>query len=415
MDLDYLLSNYHILLEQMQKDGYGEAYLKVLEWEIKWISRHPELSECKDYVEVYKRRLESKRKIKNWKQRIYHKKSLFTVLKNFDENNEFPNHHIKKDLLIKRSSYDQLNEYYKSIIAKFRLSAEKKEYAEITTRKCISKTSNFLLFVQERGHSTLETVRETDVISFFTDADGNLTKSYTYKKGIETVLKSDLEEFDQEGKRVCNLLPALRKKRKNIQYLSNEEAESVRRTLEESNETLSKRDTAIGMLLYYTGMRAGDIASLEMNEIDWEKERIVHKQGKTGNPVEIPMNVKVGNALYDYIVSERPDSCDSHVFLWMKKPYEPIDGSVIWPTANRVFKAAGIRQNENDRKGSHIFRHHLATYLAGKGISQPVISSILGHTEPSSLNHYLYADIEHLRECALSIELFPIKEGVLEV
>jgi hypothetical protein len=47
-----------------------------------------------------------------------------------------------------------------------------------------------------------------------------------------------------------------------------------------------------------------------------------------------------------------------------------------------------------------------------QGIPQAVISSLLGHASPSSLEPYLSAGIERLRECALCIERFPVDEEV---
>jgi len=81
--------------------------------------------------------------------------------------------------------------------------------------------------------------------------------------------------------------------------------------------------------------------------------------------------------------------------------------------AVKIFKAAGIRQLRGDRKGFHIFRHHLATALLGNGVPQPVISRTLGHSSPNSLEPYLSADFAHLKECSMSIERFPVPEEVL--
>jgi integrase len=73
---------------------------------------------------------------------------------------------------------------------------------------------------------------------------------------------------------------------------------------------------------------------------------------------------------------------------------------------------AGVRQYSGARKGTHIFRHRLATALLEKGIPQPIISSTLGHTAPNSLETYLYADMAHLKECALDVTQYAIAEGV---
>ena len=72
----------------------------------------------------------------------------------------------------------------------------------------------------------------------------------------------------------------------------------------------------------------------------------------------------------------------------------------------------GIRQDKGARKGTHIFRHYLASSLMGNGIPQPIISRTLGHTSPDSLEPYLRADFVHLKECALSIENFSVAEDV---
>lgn len=58
--------------------------------------------------------------------------------------------------------------------------------------------------------------------------------------------------------------------------------------------------------------------------------------------------------------------------------------------------------------GSRLLRHHIATYLLSQKVSQPVISSILGHLLPESLNHYVDSDIETLREFGLDISPYPL-------
>jgi hypothetical protein len=75
-------------------------------------------------------------------------------------------------------------------------------------------------------------------------------------------------------------------------------------------------------------------------------------------------------------------------------------------------KTANIRQNDGDRKGFHIFRHRLLTGLLANDVAQPVISSIAGHTSPKSLESYLSADFKHLKECAISVDSYPVSSEV---
>lgn len=413
MDLQKLFNSYETLLMQMKKDGYSEDYIKNVRFEINWIKRNPKLLQCTSYLELYEERLKTGRNPEPSQEWIYHKRSLFTILQRFEENNEFPNHH-KKVPLVQKSAYSKLRDAFKELVDYYKRYAIQNHYSVNTVTKCISKASCFFLYIQQSGHNSLKTVTEKDVIAFFTDDNGVLCRSRSYKKDIESVL-TVAESLNPLTKKIRLFLPAIKKRRQNIQYFTQEESLRLRDTLENGVTELTKRDLAIGMLLYFTGLRAGDISDLQLNEINWQSEIICRKQSKTGLSVELPMSVGVGNALFEYITEERPDKPDPHVFLWNKPPYMPIDAAVIWPVTAHIYKAAGIRQSVGDRRGSHLFRHHVATHLAMKGFAQPIISEILGHEAPESLNHYLSSDIEHLRTCALSVEEFPVAGEVFQV
>ena len=60
-----------------------------------------------------------------------------------------------------------------------------------------------------------------------------------------------------------------------------------------------------------------------------------------------------------------------------------------------------------------IFRHYIASKLLENGAQVRIISDILGHLSPESINPYIDADLEHLRECGLSIEMLPLGKEVL--
>ena len=166
------------------------------------------------------------------------------------------------------------------------------------------------------------------------------------------------------------------------------------------------------MLALYTGLRGCDIAGMTLDSINWNKDLIYIIQQKTELHFELPLTAVVGNAIYDYLTFERPRTETRYLFVTQNKPYDRLKSRSIGNVAVRIMKAAGIRQFKGDRKGFHIFRHHLATALLGKGVPQPVISRTLGHTSPNSLEAYLSADFLHLKECSISIERFPVSEEV---
>lgn len=412
MDLDKLCSNCTDLLQYMEASHYSANYIKSVEWELKWIRKMKEQFQWCSYVDIYNTRISSGRKPNSSAGRIYHLRSVYSLLQRYEENGEYPDR-TKKEPLIKWASYYQLTPAFKEIIDLYVKYAEAAGRKETTIRKRIYKGSCFLRYFQDNGHASLETVTEQEVLGFFTDSTGKGTLSSTYKREIASILNAELGSHNNSARRVAKYLPSIQKRRKNIRFLTAEEAELIRQALSDNENKLTCRERAVGALLYFTGLRAKDIAELRFPEIDWKKEQIVLSQHKTGGLINLPLSAYVGNKLYDYIVNERPNSEDDHVFLWSLPPYLPIDAASIWPLSAKIYKAAGIRQNDGDRRGSHLFRHHLATTLAECGISQPVISETLGHEDPSSLDHYLSTDIVNLRKCALSIEVYPVGEEVL--
>jgi len=164
---------------------------------------------------------------------------------------------------------------------------------------------------------------------------------------------------------------------------------------------------AIVAIAYYTGMRGTDIKALTLDNIDWDNDNIHIMQSKTGEELRIPLTASVGNALWDYITGQRPRSGKEEILVSDRRPFIQLPD--LWHHIKKVFNEADVRR-EGGRTGVRIFRHHLATSLLANDTEAPVISSILGHRDPNSLNPYLDADIEHLRECALSIEQYPVAE-----
>jgi integrase len=305
-----------------------------------------------------------------------------------------------------------LSPEFKSVIEYYR-EAEKKRGKKATTIYSEShNASTFFLSLQQKEIDSLDKITEEAVLSIFMSPDETLIRSYSYKKNIAAVLTACIPYHLKTCQRILAFLPALRETRKNIQYLTSEEIQKVKDTLADGENPLTLCDKAIGMLALYTGLRGCDIAGLTLDSIDWDKDLIYIRQQKTEFPLELPLTAVVGNAIYDYLTSDRPHTESGYIFVSQHKPYERLKNRSIGNVAVRIMKAADMRQSKGDRKGFHIFRHHLATTLLGNGVPQTVISRTLGHTSLDSLEAYLSADFPHLKECSISIERFPVPEGV---
>ena len=83
----------------------------------------------------------------------------------------------------------------------------------------------------------------------------------------------------------------------------------------DNNSQTPKRDAAIILLAFNSGLRCADIRNLQLHNIDWKKEELRIVQKKTGTSISAPLNGKTLNAIATYILEERPKSEDPHVFL----------------------------------------------------------------------------------------------------
>lgn len=403
-----LSSKQHELLQFLKDENYSATVIRNVTNEIKSILENAESSGWETYGDVY-HTYEAKGLSKDV---LRSKRHCLRMLKRFDTSGEFPDR-TRRSYAFENDAYENLPGEFKELIEFYRCHDLMQGKKQTTIYHEALNAVSFLCAMQQLGRTRLDEINEKDVLSFFLSEDGQLIRGCSYKKNVAAVFKAGLHWNEGSCHHIITCLPALRENRKIIQYLTKDEIDKVREALRNRGNRLSLRDRAVGTLLLYTGLRGCDIAGLLSESVDWNRELVHIVQRKTDVPMELPLTPTVGNALFDYMDSERPPSDDTHIFLSEVLPYRPLASQSIGNIALRVYQAAGIRQDTGDRKGTHIFRHHAASHMLECGISQPVISRTLGHTAPDSLEPYLMADFKHLKECALSVEDFPVSEEVL--
>lgn len=321
------------------------------------------------------------------------------------------------DMLKISKGYGELNQGYQDLLDSYVALAKKACKKRDTIFTHCNLTARFLRHLQEKGAENLGGATEDAVIPFFYAGDRyeQQIRSYSYKEKLAVVFKACMavEEYSTGCRRILNGIPAFRYVRKNIEYLTSSEAEAIRESLD--SEQLSPRDRAIMMLVFYTGMRSCDVASLKLCDINWKAETISIVQQKTAEPLLTAMMPAVGNAVFGYLCSGYPASSSSYLFYEAGSYERHISAKSVRDVANKVYRLAGIRQNKGDHKGTHLLRHHVATGMLENGVQRPVISKTLGHTDPGSLETYLHTDFKHLRESALSLEAYPVSGEVWNI
>jgi integrase/recombinase XerD len=177
-------------------------------------------------------------------------------------------------------------------------------------------------------------------------------------------------------------------------------AEQVRQLLAsiDRRTAMGCRDYAILVLLARLGLRSGEVASLELDNIDWNTGQL-SVRGKSGQRSELPLPAEVGAAISVYLRRGRPQSTSRRVFLRAKAPIRGFRGpSSVGSIVRHRLQRAGLNA---PTRGAHQFRHGLATQMLRQGASLDEIGEVLGHHNPQTTTIYTKVDLDALRALAM--------------
>ena len=160
---------------------------------------------------------------------------------------------------------------------------------------------------------------------------------------------------------------------------------------------VGQRDYTILLVLARLGLRAGEIAKMSLDDIDWEAGELII-QGKGPRKDRIPLPCDVGEALATYLQHVRRVCSTRRVFIRTRAPYQGFSSSVaVCNVVERALLRAKLRP---PYKGAHLLRHSLATNMLRQGVSLSEIGEILRHTSIATTEIYAKVDIVALRTLA---------------
>jgi site-specific recombinase XerD len=181
-------------------------------------------------------------------------------------------------------------------------------------------------------------------------------------------------------------------------YLSPKQVNQVLKQIDRDGPC-GRRDYAILLLLARLGLRANEIATLSLNDVDWQTGQLTVR-GKGRRRAQMPLPAEVGVAIADYLRLARPTSSDSRrLFL---RELAPHIGFATASNVSVIAKTALIRASVDvPRMGSHLFRHSLATHLLRSGVTLTAIGQVLRHQTQDATRIYAKVDITALRTLGL--------------
>lgn len=160
---------------------------------------------------------------------------------------------------------------------------------------------------------------------------------------------------------------------------------------------VGRRDSAVILLLVRLGLRAGEVVTLELGDIDWRAAEIIVR-GKGSFHDRLPLPQDVGAALAAYLSTDRLPCATRRVFLRTRAPH---GGFHHASTVSTIVRRALERAQLNPpNKGAHLLRHSLATGMLRNGASLAEIGQILRHRIPNTTEIYAKVDVDGLRSIA---------------
>lgn len=281
-------------------------------------------------------------------------------------------------------------------LSRFEADVLERDLAAGTKANYVDYARTFLLFLESTGKTATRDAAPSDVWAFMSHI-GKVrpnTGSASIASHLNPLLRF-LERDDLVRALKMAVVPA---KRKIIGVLSEEDEDAVAEAC--CSGKVSSKDAAITLLALTTGLRACDIINLRLCDISWDEMAVGIVQSKTGNPLSLPLQPAVAEALASYILEERPEPLaegDDHVFLKSRAPHTPFVASAsVHQAISRCMRAAGLGMC-----GSRKLRHNAATKLLRAGVEHATISAVLGHASPSSTDRYLELDSGPMRACVL--------------
>jgi len=179
-------------------------------------------------------------------------------------------------------------------------------------------------------------------------------------------------------------------------YLCPEEIERMIDTCD-CTTVMGVRDRAVLLLLVRLGLRAGDVAALQLHDIDWQ-QGLLRVAGKNRCQTALPLPQDVGDALMHYLTNHRPCVDTSYVFITVIAPFVPFSRWMASTITARALRLAGV---DAPSHGAQLLRRSAATAMLRQGASLEDIGAVLRHASIETTRLYTKVDVDLLDEVVM--------------
>jgi integrase len=175
--------------------------------------------------------------------------------------------------------------------------------------------------------------------------------------------------------------------------ISSAEAAALLRSCDR-RRAIGRRNYAVLLMLLRLGVRAGEVAALRLEDIDWRAGQIVIR-GKGGRDEPLPLPADVGEAIVAYLRRGRPATIRREVFVTSRAPTRGLTRGAVSEIVRHACRRAGIPE-----VGAHRLRHMAACAMVRADVPLAEIGQVLRHRDQATTSTYARVDVGQLRRLA---------------
>lgn len=176
------------------------------------------------------------------------------------------------------------------------------------------------------------------------------------------------------------------------------EVDSILRATDAAT-AIGRRDHAVTLCMVRLGLRAGEVAQLTLDDLDWRAGTLRVSSPKEGRGTVLPVPADVGRAIAAYARHGRPAGSDRHVFVTHNTPAgRPLSASAVCAVVRRACRRAGLPTVGH---GAHALRHTLAGAMVQSGSTLKEVADVLRHRHLDTTAIYTKVDVSTLATVGL--------------
>lgn len=282
-------------------------------------------------------------------------------------------------------------------------------YIEVAKNRSIKTVNNyrrylyrFFNFVKINHLSELSPKHINDFILYLKRENGTRdgemktnTRNYhliALRTFLKYLAKIDVKSLSPEKIELAKQQP------RQVEFLEKEELKKIMEapSLTKDNELTKLRDTAILELLFSTGLRVSELANLNIENINLNKDEF-SVRGKGGKVRVVFISDSAKNSLKEYLNARK----DTFPALFIRTDIDPKSHSLenltprsIERIVKKYSKIAGITKKVTP----HTLRHSFATDLLYEGADIRSVQEMLGHSSITTTQVYTHITNKRLKE-----------------